>query len=59
MDAVRAWNDEIRQTGAMFPFQAFLDLPNQFLGITANTGEDFTCSLVLATENKIARRLRD
>jgi hypothetical protein len=58
-DTSRAWNDEIRQTRAMFPFQALLDLPHQFLGIGTNAREDFTCSLVLATENKKARRLRD
>src|SRR5258705_3589249 len=58
-DTSRAWDDEIRQMRAMFPFQALLDLPHQFLGIGTNAREDFTCSLVLATENKIARRLRD
>src|SRR5436190_6192008 len=58
-DTSRAWNNEIRQTRAMFPFQALLDLPHQFLGIGTNASEDFTCSTVFATENKIARRLRD
>src|SRR6266496_1175494 len=58
-DTSRAWNNEIRQTRAMFPFQALLNLPHQFLGIGANASEDFTCSLVLATENEKARRLRD
>src|SRR5215471_10592742 len=58
-DMSRAWNDEIRQTRPVFPFQALLDLPHQFLRIDTNAREDFTCSLVLATENKIAGRLRD
>src|SRR6476619_4197879 len=56
-DTSCTWNDEIRQTRAMFPFQALLDLPHQFLGIGTNASEDFTRSLGLATENKKARRL--
>jgi hypothetical protein len=43
----------------MFPFQALLDLPYQFLGIGTNASENFTCSLMFATENKKARRLRN
>ena len=40
-DTSRAWNDEIRQTRAMFAFQALLDLPHQFLGVATNAREDF------------------
>src|SRR6476620_9068469 len=58
-DTSRAWNDEIRQTRAMFPFQTLLDLPHQFLGVRPIVRKNITCSLVLATENKEARRLRD
>src|SRR4030095_1912656 len=47
-DTSRAWNDEIRQTRAMFPFQTLLDLLHQFLGIGTNAREDFACPLVFA-----------
>src|SRR5262249_23294545 len=53
------WNNEIRKARPMFALEALLDLSDQSLGIDSNAREDFTCSLVLATENKKAWRLRD
>src|SRR4029077_17999573 len=35
-DTSRAWNNEIRQTRAMFPLQALLHLPHQLLGVGTN-----------------------
>src|SRR5882724_8493054 len=58
-DTSRAWNNEIRQTRAMFPFQPLLDLPHHLPRIATNAREDFPRSLVLATQNTKAPPLRD
>src|SRR4029077_4017120 len=54
-DAFRAWNNEIRQTRAVFALEAFLALPHQSVGIGTNAREDFACSLVVASKNKKTR----
>ena len=52
----RAWHNKIREARTAFSLQAVLDLPHKAIGISANSREDFACSLVFAHENQITRR---